>query len=207
MKELGIDYQAIADEMHAEYEARKAAERAYKQQQRIDELRAESPDAIDIDSVDFTYDDDDYVPESRKEAEQIPSAAPNANQEAPAENEKDVEEMEEAAQLPRKNVNPWLNVGNRVTHPNSNLQLKLLQRSHPARKMIINTAIKTKSRKNVNRCLRKNQLTLPCSLFILKTNLQRLKRMNSKKNSLQAGMRMLITKNMMNIMMMNIRAI
>ncbi|WP_289219727.1 transcription termination factor NusA [Ileibacterium valens] len=102
MKELGIDYQAIADEMHAEYEARKAAERAYKQQQRIDQLRAESPDVIDIDSVDFTYDDDDYVPESQKEAEQIPSAAPNANKEAPAENEKDVEEMEEAARIAKE---------------------------------------------------------------------------------------------------------
>lgn len=116
MKELGIDYQAIADEMHAEYEARKAAERAYKQQQRIDELRAESPDAIDIDSVDFTYDDDDYVPESRKEAEQIPSAARTQIKKPLQKMKKMLKRWKKRLGLPRKNVNPWLNVGNRVTH-------------------------------------------------------------------------------------------
>lgn len=38
MQELGIDYMAISKKMQEEYEEKKAKERAYKQQQKIDEL-------------------------------------------------------------------------------------------------------------------------------------------------------------------------
>ncbi len=117
MKELGIDYQAIADEMHAEYEAKKAAERAYKQQQRIEELRADSNDAVDIDSVDFTYSDDDYddrhldsletlaareqTEESTPAAESAPAEKLAAAPQTPAD-EKELDEMEEAARIAKE---------------------------------------------------------------------------------------------------------
>ena len=40
MQELGIDYMAISKKMQEEYEEKKAKERAYKQQQKIDELNS-----------------------------------------------------------------------------------------------------------------------------------------------------------------------
>ncbi len=114
MKELGIDYQAIADEMHAEYEAKKAAERAYKQQQRIEELRADTSEGMDIDSVDFTYsddyDDDRHLDSletlARKETE-APAADSSAKAapKQPAAKETDqkvLDEMEEAARIARE---------------------------------------------------------------------------------------------------------
>lgn len=58
MEEAGIDYQALSDAMQKEYEEKKAAERAYKQQQRIDALKQEDVEIENINDVDFTYDED-----------------------------------------------------------------------------------------------------------------------------------------------------
>ncbi len=59
MEELGIDYMALAQEMQDEYEKKKAEERAYKQQLRIDELKNEEVDMENIELPDFEYSDDD----------------------------------------------------------------------------------------------------------------------------------------------------
>ncbi len=110
MQELGIDYQAIADEMHAEYEAKKAAERAYKQQQRIEELKADSGNAVDIDSVDFTYSDDEFddhlesletLAASEKPNQELPAVSAQNKTEEPVD-EKELDEMEKAARLAKE---------------------------------------------------------------------------------------------------------
>ncbi len=59
MEELGVDYMALAQEMQDEYEQKKAEERAYKQQLRIDELKNEEVDMENIELPDFEYNDDD----------------------------------------------------------------------------------------------------------------------------------------------------
>ena len=49
MQELGIDYMAISKKMQEEYEEKKAKERAYKQQQKIDELKSNEAEIENID--------------------------------------------------------------------------------------------------------------------------------------------------------------
>lgn len=117
MEELGIDYKALADEMHAQYEEKKAAERAYKQQKRIEELKAEPAGGMDIDSVDFTYEEGDYDDQHLNSLETLAARENEASQEqeeAPAketpaaaapvkkaEPEK-LDEMEEAARIAKE---------------------------------------------------------------------------------------------------------
>ena len=59
MQELGIDYMAISAKMQEEYEEKKAKERAYKQQQKIEELKSNETDIENIDVADFTYEDEE----------------------------------------------------------------------------------------------------------------------------------------------------
>ncbi len=59
MQELGIDYMAISAKMQEEYEEKKAKERAYKQQQKIEELKSNEADIENIDVADFTYEDEE----------------------------------------------------------------------------------------------------------------------------------------------------
>ncbi|MCF0259568.1 MAG: transcription termination/antitermination protein NusA [Erysipelotrichaceae bacterium] len=117
MEEKGIDYKALSKAMHEEYEARKAEERAYKQQQRIDELKAGDADQMDIESVDFTYSADsepeDHVAAldslADKESEELlipesfdePKESTQADQ-SEAEPEKKLDEMEEAARIAKE---------------------------------------------------------------------------------------------------------
>ena len=53
MQELGIDYMAISAKMQEEYEEKKAKERAYKQQQKIEELKSNETEIENIDVADF----------------------------------------------------------------------------------------------------------------------------------------------------------
>lgn len=53
MQELGIDYMAISKKMQEEYEEKKAKERAYKQQQKIDELKSNEAEIENIDVADL----------------------------------------------------------------------------------------------------------------------------------------------------------
>lgn len=53
MQELGIDYMAISAKMQEEYEEKKAKERAYKQQQKIEELKSNETDIENIDVADL----------------------------------------------------------------------------------------------------------------------------------------------------------
>lgn len=96
MEEKGIDYMAISDAMQAEYEAKKAAERAYKQQQRIDALRQVESEIVDVDDVDFTYDDE-------VEEDAVTTPIQDANTLFEKEQEKkEQDEMEEAARLAKE---------------------------------------------------------------------------------------------------------
>ena len=69
MDELGIDYIAISEQMQKDYEEEKAKERAYKQQQKIEELKSATDDIANIDDVDFNYEDEeiDHIEESSED--------------------------------------------------------------------------------------------------------------------------------------------
>lgn len=114
MKELGIDYMAKAAEMQAEYEAKVAKELAYKQQEKIEALRASQDEIVDVEDVDFEYNDepenvsvDDILDHNttslyEKEKEDVQVEEKPAVEEVPVEEEKPIDEMEEAARLAKE---------------------------------------------------------------------------------------------------------
>ena len=100
MQELGIDYMAISAKMQQEYEEKKAKERAYKQQQKIEELKSNESEIENIDVADFTYEDEE-VDAVEEHAEDTLFEKENTVKEA--EQEKEVDEMEEAARIAKQN--------------------------------------------------------------------------------------------------------
>lgn len=114
MKELGIDYMAKAAEMQSEYEAKVAKELAYKQQEKIEALRANQDEIVDVEDVDFEYNDepenvsvDDILDHNttslyEKEQEDVQVEEEPAVEEVPVEEEKPIDEMEEAARLAKE---------------------------------------------------------------------------------------------------------
>ena len=100
MQELGIDYMAISAKMQQEYEEKKAKERAYKQQQKIEELKSNESEIENIDVADFTYEDEE-VDAVEEHAEDTLFEKENTVKDA--EQEKEVDEMEEAARIAKQN--------------------------------------------------------------------------------------------------------
>ena len=100
MHELGIDYMAISAKMQQEYEEKKAKERAYKQQQKIEELKSNESEIENIDVADFTYEDEE-VDAVEEHAEDTLFEKENTVKEA--KQEKEVDEMEEAARIAKQN--------------------------------------------------------------------------------------------------------
>jgi N utilization substance protein A len=100
MQELGIDYMAISAKMQQEYEEKKAKERAYKQQQKIEELKSNESEIENIDVADFTYEDEE-VDAVEEHAEDTLFEKENKVKEA--KQEKEVDEMEEAARIAKQN--------------------------------------------------------------------------------------------------------
>lgn len=100
MQELGIDYMAISAKMQQEYEEKKAKERAYKQQQKIEELKSNESEIENIDVADFTYEDEE-VDAVEEHAEDTLFGKENTVKEA--KQEKEVDEMEEAARIAKQN--------------------------------------------------------------------------------------------------------
>lgn len=100
MQELGIDYMAISAKMQQEYEEKKAKERAYKQQQKIEELKSNESEIENIDVADFTYEDEE-VDVVEEHAEDTLFEKENTVKEA--KQEKEVDEMEEAARIAKQN--------------------------------------------------------------------------------------------------------
>lgn len=100
MQELGIDYMAISAKMQKEYEEKKAKERAYKQQQKIEELKSNESEIENIDVADFTYEDEE-VDAVEEHAEDTLFEKENTVKET--EQEKEVDEMEEAARIAKQN--------------------------------------------------------------------------------------------------------
>ena len=100
MQELGIDYMAISAKMQQEYEEKKAKERAYKQQQKIEELKSNESEIENIDVADFTYEDEE-VDAVEEHAEDTLFEKENTVKEA--KQEKEVNEMEEAARIAKQN--------------------------------------------------------------------------------------------------------
>lgn len=96
MQELGIDYMAISAKMQEEYEEKKAKERAYKQQQKIEELKSNETDIENIDVADFTYEDEEV------DAVEEYSQDTLFEKENTVE-EKEVDEMEELARIAKQN--------------------------------------------------------------------------------------------------------
>lgn len=110
MEELGVDYMALAQEMQDEYEQKKAEERAYKQQLRIDELKNEEVDMENIELPDFEYNDDDaeediILDESTNEEEEVvleEETTAEPQEEIVVEEEKEEDEMEVAARIAKE---------------------------------------------------------------------------------------------------------
>lgn len=110
MEELGIDYMALAQEMQDEYEQKKAEERAYKQQLRIDELKNEEVDMESMELPDFEYNDDDgeediILDDTNNEEEEIvldEEATSEPQEEVVVEEEKEEDEMELAARIAKE---------------------------------------------------------------------------------------------------------
>lgn len=98
MQELGIDYMAISAKMQEEYEEKKAKERAYKQQQKIEELKSNETDIENIDVADFTYEDEDEEVDAVEEHSQDTLFEKENTVE-----EKEVDEMEELARIAKQN--------------------------------------------------------------------------------------------------------
>ena len=97
MQELGIDYMAISAKMQEEYEEKKAKERAYKQQQKIEELKSNEADIENIDVADFTYEDEE-VDASLKNILKIHYLKKKIQLK-----KKEVDEMEELARIAKQN--------------------------------------------------------------------------------------------------------
>ncbi|GJM57847.1 transcription termination factor NusA [uncultured Dubosiella sp.] len=99
MDALGIDYMGIAAKMQEEYKAKKAAERAYKQQEKINALKEKPEEIEDVSVADFEYEedeDDTIMPVgSLYETE-------SENMEAAEEAVKETDEMEEAARIAKE---------------------------------------------------------------------------------------------------------
>lgn len=99
MQELGIDYMSIAKELQDEYEAKKAKERAYKQQQKIEELKHSEIDIENVDVADFDYDDD--IDTTTYEEVEGPIHQ-NTTTLFEKEKETELDEMEEAARIAKE---------------------------------------------------------------------------------------------------------
>lgn len=100
MQELGIDYMAISAKMQEEYEEKKAKERAYKQQQKIEELKSNETDIENIDVADFTYEftyEDEEVDAVEEHSQDTLFEKENTVE------EKEVDEMEELARIAKQN--------------------------------------------------------------------------------------------------------
>lgn len=98
MQELGIDYVTIAKELQEEYEAKKAKERAYKQQQKIEELKHSEIEIENVDVADFDYDDD--IDTTTYEVEG--PIHQNTTTLFEKERETELDEMEEAARIAKE---------------------------------------------------------------------------------------------------------
>lgn len=96
MQELGIDYMAISAKMQEEYEEKKAKERAYKQQQKIEELKSNETEIENIDVADFTYEDEE-VDVAEEHSQDTLFEKENTVE------EKEVDEMEELARIAKQN--------------------------------------------------------------------------------------------------------
>ena len=100
MAELGIDYLSIAEKMQEDYEAKKAAERAYKQQERIKELNEDEATIENVDVADFDYQEDlEEVEESNEVQDSMYEAEKAESEKATDES---VDEMEEAARIAKE---------------------------------------------------------------------------------------------------------
>ncbi|UNT92535.1 hypothetical protein [Allobaculum sp. Allo2] len=115
LDELGIDWRGYVEEMHREYEEKKARERAYKQQKRIEELQnSNEPTANIADVADYDYDvdyDDRHLDrmdtlasrEAQYESEAEPAnEAPKTAESSVSVKEKELDEMEEAARIAKE---------------------------------------------------------------------------------------------------------
>lgn len=104
MNEAGIDYEAIAKQMQEDYEEKKALERAYKQQQKIQELKETAEEIETIDNADFDYNElelPEEIPGTSdtlydKEQSELPAVVEDEPE------EKVLDEMEEAARIAKE---------------------------------------------------------------------------------------------------------
>lgn len=103
LDQKGIDWRSYVQEMHDEYEEKKAQERAYKQRMRIAELKSASEEGVDIDTVGFTFNDDGFDDQHLGDLDTLASkendSKPAAAQEDKA---KTSDEMEEAARIAKE---------------------------------------------------------------------------------------------------------
>ncbi len=105
MIENGIDYLGLSAAMQEEYEAEKAKERAFKQQEKAEALRQQESDIENVDVADFTYDDEveeDATHEDTLFASEQEQVVEEPVVAEPVQEEKEEDEMEKAARLAKE---------------------------------------------------------------------------------------------------------
>ena len=94
LDEMGINWRAMVDKMHDEYEQKKAQEHAYKQQQRIEELKNASSSSVVMPDLDEFSEGEEFETEHK-----APAPVSTADEEAAR---KEASEIEEAARIAKE---------------------------------------------------------------------------------------------------------
>lgn len=107
MEENGVDYMALSQQMQDEYNQKKAEERAYKQQLRIEELKNQDSDLESVELPDFEYDDEPeeaeiILTDSESEEAVVQEEAPVQEEVVIEQPQKEEDDMEIAARIAKE---------------------------------------------------------------------------------------------------------
>lgn len=107
MEENGVDYMALSQQMQDEYNQKKAEERAYKQQLRIEELKNQDSDLESVELPDFEYDDEPeeaeiILTDSESEEAVVQEEAPAQEEVVIEQPQKEEDDMEIAARIAKE---------------------------------------------------------------------------------------------------------
>ena len=107
MEENGVDYMALSQQMQDEYNQKKAEERAYKQELRIEELKNQDSDLESVELPDFEYDDEPeeaeiILTDSESEEAVVQEEAPVQEEVVIDQPQKEEDDMEIAARIAKE---------------------------------------------------------------------------------------------------------
>lgn len=99
LDELGLDWRSLVEKMHNEYEEKKAQEHAYKQAQRIEELKNTSGQTAVMPHLSELESDEVFEDEALKQTAPTKEAVPAAG----APKSENAQDLEEAARIAKEN--------------------------------------------------------------------------------------------------------